>query len=139
MVAKYFLILGSLLILILGVIHLYYTFFSNKFLARDAETVERMKKYSPLLTKRTTMWEAWVGFNGSHSLGAIFFGMVNLILALQYVEIFQKSIGILILDDLTLLFYQFLAIKYWFKIPIAGIAVSAFCFLAATLLIVLGQ
>ena len=29
---------------------------------------------SPVITRETTMWKAWVGFNASHSFGAILFG-----------------------------------------------------------------
>jgi hypothetical protein len=35
---------------------------------RDAMTHDTL-----LLTRRTTMWLAWVGFNLSHSLGAVLF------------------------------------------------------------------
>ena len=30
-----------------------------------------MKQTSPVLTKDTTVWDAWVGFNASHSIGAM--------------------------------------------------------------------
>ncbi len=33
-----------------------------------------MKAVSPLLTREITMWNAWVSFNASHSLGAMLFG-----------------------------------------------------------------
>lgn len=69
---QYLIITGSAIFLVLGTIHLAYTFFSDKFLARQAETVERMKADVPVLTRQTTMWNAWVGFNASHSSGAMF-------------------------------------------------------------------
>jgi hypothetical protein len=32
-----------------------------------------MKQTSPVLTGETSMWDAWVGFNTSYSLGAMLF------------------------------------------------------------------
>lgn len=132
MTAKYLIIAGSLVLLVLGTMHLWYTFFTNRFLARDARTVEKMKKDFPVLTRRTTMWKAWIGFNASHSSGAMFIGLVNIIIACQYFEIYQKSVSLLLLNDITVLFYLFLAKRYWFKIPFTGICITAICFIVAT-------
>jgi hypothetical protein len=43
--------------------------------------VEEMKTSFPILTKKTTMWKAWTGFNASHSSGAMFIGIINFYLA----------------------------------------------------------
>ncbi|HRI62150.1 MAG TPA: hypothetical protein PK228_20560 [Saprospiraceae bacterium] len=134
MTAQYLWIAGSLMFLWLGTVHLYYTFFTNRFLAKDPETVQGMKNTHPLLTNRTTMWDAWVGFNASHSMGAIFLGIINIILASQYLYVLKDSFSMLLLTMVTVLFYLFLAKKYWFKIPLAGIAVATICYGIATIL-----
>jgi hypothetical protein len=64
------------IILLLGLIHLLYTFRGPKLNPRDAALETRMKEISPVVTRETTMWKAWVGFNASHSYGAILFGLV---------------------------------------------------------------
>ena len=115
--------------ILLGFAHLYYTFISNKFSARDTGVTEGMKKTSPLLTGQTSMWNAWIGFNGSHSLGAIFFGGINLVLTIQFYDIIQTSLTIQLLNILVCFAYLALAVKYWFRIPIAGIALATLCFL----------
>lgn len=74
--AQILLIMGASIFGILGVIHLMYTFFTNKFEAHDSSVTEAMKKTSPALTKETTVWDAWIGFNASHSLGAMLVGAV---------------------------------------------------------------
>jgi len=135
MIAKYLIIVGSSIFLILGVLHLVYTFFSTKFLARNPETVSRMKNDFPILTRGTTMWKAWIGFNASHSSGAIFIGLINIIIASQYFELYQKSISILLLNDITLFFYLYLAKQYWFKIPLIGISIATICFACSTIII----
>ena len=136
MVEKYLIITGSIIFLILGSIHLFYTFFTNRFSSRNQETEQKMKTDAPILTKETTMWNAWIGFNASHSLGAIFFGLVNIIICIQYFEFYNKSKSLLILNIVTLLFYLFLGKNYWFKIPFFGIFVSTLCFIIASILIV---
>src|SRR5258708_39963381 len=64
------------IILLLGILHLLYTFRGQKLHPRDAALETRMKEVSPVLTRETTMWKAWVAFNASHSCGAILFGLV---------------------------------------------------------------
>ncbi|WP_455710250.1 LIC_13387 family protein [Pseudoalteromonas maricaloris] len=46
-----------------------YTFSTEKFNPYDISAAEAMKRTSPQLTKETTIWRAWIGFNASHSLG----------------------------------------------------------------------
>lgn len=132
---QYLIITGSAIFLVLGTIHLVYTFFSDKFLARQSETVERMKADVPVLTRQTTMWNAWVGFNASHSSGAMFIGLVNIILAVEHFETLRNSLPLQLLDVSTMAFYLFLAKRYWFSIPLRGIALAAVCFLLSFILI----
>ena len=47
-----------------------------KLTPRDPELQSSMSQIAPVITKETTMWRAWVGFNASHSVGAILFGLV---------------------------------------------------------------
>lgn len=135
MTAKILWITGSGIYIILGTLHLSYTFFTNKFLAKDRNTVELMKQTHPLLTKETTMWKAWIGFNGSHSSGAIFFGMINLLMAGFYFPFLSDALPVIGLTIITSFFYLFLAVKYWFKVPLTGIAVATICYIIAALLI----
>jgi hypothetical protein len=73
---------SATIILLLGFVHLAYTFFSCKLNPRD-DGLERDMRQMPLrLTAQTTMWKAWIGFNASHSLGLILFGAIYGYLAL---------------------------------------------------------
>ena len=138
LLAKYLWILGSLIFLSLGSIHLWYTFFTNKFNPRNKSVITDMKNTSPILTKDTTMWNAWIGFNASHSAGVIYFGLINMLLAAQYFPILQNSLLIILLTIVTVLFYCWLGKKYWFRIPFTGIVIAAGCFIIATVLICFG-
>jgi hypothetical protein len=68
--------------LFLGLAHIYLTFFTRAFAARDAILEEKLKSVSPRISGQTTMWRAGVGFHASHALGVIFFGLVYGYLAL---------------------------------------------------------
>jgi len=133
MLAKILWFTGSVIFLALGTLHLYYTFFSSKFAARNKAVVTEMKNTSPVLTNETTMWNAWIGFNASHSAGAIFIGLINIILVVQYFPVLQDSLVIQLLNIATFIFYCWLAKKFWFRIPFTGILITAGCFVAASI------
>jgi hypothetical protein len=134
MLVKLLWLTGAAIFLVLGSIHLLYTFFTNKFDARNKDVTRMMKDTSPVLTKETTMWKAWIGFNASHSAGAIFFGLVNIILVLGYFSFIQYSLPLHLLNITNTVFYLWLGKKYWFKIPFTGILVSTICFITAAII-----
>lgn len=105
----------------LGGIHLGYTFFGSAFSPREAALEARMKAVSPRLTREITMWNAWVGFNASHSLGAMLFGAVYAYLAIAQATILFDSAFLPALGFAFLLALLTLARVYWFRIPFRGI------------------
>lgn len=94
-----------------------------------------MKETHPVLTGRTTMWDAWIGFNGSHSSGAIFIGLMNMYLAATYFPLLQTDHSFFVFNIFTIAFYVWLAKRYWFKIPLTGIAATLICFVVSYILI----
>ena len=129
------LITGAIIFGALGTVHLIYTFFSNKFNAFDSNVTKAMKNTSPLLTKQTTMWKAWVGFNASHSLGAMLVTAFYVPLALNNMSVIRENLWFSILPVFIGLSYLALAKKYWFKIPFIGVLISTVCFIGAAILI----
>ncbi|HRC15739.1 MAG TPA: hypothetical protein PLY25_08665 [Bacteroidia bacterium] len=130
-------IFASVVILLLAVAHLYYTFFTNKFSIRNDEVEEGMKNSYLNLTKETTLWKAWIGFNGSHSSGIIFMALINMYLSITQYEFLRQSFFIQGLTLATSLFLLFLGKKYWFNIPYTGAVVSFACYLIAVALMLL--
>ena len=124
---------GALIFGLLGTLHLAYTLFTGKFSPRDAATEAAMKLTHPRLTRRTTLWKAWVGFNASHSLGAMLFAAVYLLLALAHMDWLREAPGLVWLAALGALAYLALAVRYWFCTPLIGIALASVCFLAAAI------
>jgi hypothetical protein len=133
--AQILLILGASIFGILGTVHLLFTFFTNKFEAYDSAVTEAMQETSPILTKETSIWDAWVGFNASHSLGAMLVAAFYIPLTVSYFSIIQQSVWFSFLPVLIGLSYLALAKKYWFRIPFVGVSISTICFAGAALLI----
>jgi hypothetical protein len=128
-------IIGSSIFGILGFVHLIYTFFTNKFNPYNSDATVAMKGTSPVLTKETTVWRAWIGFNASHSLGAIFFAAIYIPLAFSHIQLIVNNRWFAILPSIVGISYLLLAKKYWFKIPFFGILISTICFVSAFALI----
>jgi len=139
MIEKYLWELGSLIIFILGILHLLYTFFSNKFSSKNKELISQMKVSYPILTKETTMWKGWIGFNASHSSGAMFIGIINFYLALEYFPVFQSDHFFFVFNITTIAFYVFLAKKYWFRIPFIGILITLICYISTYIMVLLNN
>lgn len=135
MLEQILLVTGATIFGALGTIHLAYTFLSNKFNAFDSNVTKAMKCTSPLLTKQTTMWKAWVGFNASHSLGAMLVTAFYVPLAINNMSVIRENLWFSILPVVIGFSYLTLAKKYWFKIPFIGVLISTVCFIGAAILI----
>ena len=134
MIAQWLLIVGAAILGMLGAAHLIFTFFTDKFAAFDSSTVDAMKQTSPRISKDTTMWKAWIGFNASHSLGPLIFAAIYIPLSLVNFEIIQQSMWLSILPIIVGLAYLVLAKVYWFATPFIGILIATTCFLASFIL-----
>lgn len=130
MIVATLLTIGSTTIGVLGLIHLLYTFRTNKFEPRDEELGGRLREVSPVLTSETTMWKAWIGFNASHSLGAMLFAAFYGYLAMFELKFLLSTPFLVALSLITLGSYLALARSFWFKVPFLGIAISATLFAA---------
>ena len=134
MTARYLWGSGAIILVILSSIHLYYTFFTNKFSSGNLRMVDEMKSSFPNLTRKTTMWKAWIGFNASHSAGGIFIGLSNFYVAAKYFSIINTDHVFFLFNILTIGFYLWLAKRYWFGIPFFGILAALICFILSYIL-----
>lgn len=123
---------GAAIFGVLGTAHLFYTFFTRRFDPRDPACGAAMRATSPRLTGQTTMWKAWVGFNASHSLGAIVFATIYLVLAIRHPALLRESPFFVLLALANGLAYLALARAYWFRTPFIGIMAATVCFAVAT-------
>ena len=77
------------------------------------------------------MWGFWVGFNITHSMAAMLFGLVYGFLALAHSSFLFSSAYLLIVGLLTVSGFFVTARVYWFSTPIIGTGISLACYVAS--------
>lgn len=122
------------IVLLLGVLHLTYTFLGPKLLPRDRELKAHMEQVSPVITRETTIWKVWVGVNATHSCSLILFALVYGYLALAHGDFLFRSLFLLGVGLVLLVFYVFLARMYFFSVPF-GLLLGATLLYGAALIV----
>jgi len=131
------LLIGGSIFGLLGVLHGLYTVSDTHnprwLVPYDRAVIEGMKTSGLRLARgRTTMWQAWLGFNFSHTLGLLMFAGGTIALALS-LHACAPAKPTLLIPAVIGAIYLGLAIRYWFRVPAMGIAIGTLCFLAAWL------
>lgn len=126
-------LVSAVIVGLLGAVHLLLTYLGPKLLPRDAAVIDSMKSGHLRITSQTTVWRAWIGFNASHGLGAMVFGLVYGYLALQHPAFLFDSVFLQVLGLLVLVSYVVLARAYWFISPRASISISLAFYVAGLL------
>ena len=134
MTASLLMLAGALIIGGLGTAHLVVTFYGPKLLPRDETLRPHMEQTLLVLTRETTVWKAWIGFNASHSLGAMLFALVYGYLALMQPALLFGSNYLLGLGLAFLGAFWVLGKRYWFSVPYTGIRIATLCYTASVFL-----
>jgi hypothetical protein len=129
--AKILMVLSASIVFMFGILHLFYTFWGSNLTPRDHALQISMSQISPFITNETTMWQCWVGFNASHGMGLILFGLVFGFLALVHDQLlfhspFLLAVGLAMLGSLVVL-----CKVYFFTLPLIGISISSVCYIAS--------
>jgi energy-converting hydrogenase Eha subunit C len=132
------LVFGGSLFGVLGLLHAWYTFRDiqrpRRIVPDDPAVTEAMRAAGVRLARGgTTMWRTWVGLNFSHSLGVVLFAACTIGLGLT-LRSMPLSRTLLLAPVAIGALYVLLAVRYWFRIPVAGTAVATACFVAAWVL-----
>lgn len=109
---------------LLGALHLAYTFHGKKLRPRDTHLERQMDLVSPEISRHTTMWRAWLGFNASHSFGALLFALAYGYLGLLHPDFLFASNFLVMLGLAFLLALAWLGARFWFRVPLAGILLA---------------
>ena len=78
----------------------------------------------------TDMWRAWVGFNLSHSLGALLFGAM----VIAWPVVAARHHALAWLPAAVAAVYLAIGLRFWFSVPNFGIAAATVAIAAAALL-----
>ena len=131
MAARILMVFSASIVLWLGVLHLVSTFWGPSLTPRDPALQASMRQSSPMITKETTMWRCWMGFNASHSMGLILFGLVFGYLAFAHGQLLFRSPFLLVVGLAMLGGMVVLCKVYFFSGPLKGVSISLVCYLAS--------
>lgn len=136
MIATVLMVISAAVIFALGTAHLIFTFVGPKLTPRDPALKIRMSEVSPVITKEATMWSFWIGFNISHSMAAMLFGLIYGFLAIAHGGLLFSSPYLLIVGLLTVGGLFVVGKVYWFSGPFIGISISLACYIASVIVAV---
>ena len=128
-ISSVFIVASATVILLLGLMHLLYTFRGPMLQPRDPDLTARMTTVSPVISRETTMWRVWVGLNATHSFGLILFGALYGYLAIRHSAWLFQSWFLLALGFALLLGYAMIAKLYFFTAPFRGVVLAAVLYL----------
>ena len=136
---RYLFVAGALPFLILGILHIIYTFSDaerpRRIAPRDPMLVEQMRASTLFLTRQTTVWRAWIGFNLSHGLGIVVFaGLLIHGAALHFDAVRSAAPELLFAAPVVALLYFLMSLRYWFRVPAIGTGIGAALLLAGAVL-----
>jgi len=128
--ASLLIVASAAIVFVLGALHLLYTFRGRKLHPRDAETLRAMQQSTLWITRRATVWQTWIGFNASHSVGLVLFALIYGYLALAapgllFGSLFLRGVGLALL-----LAYVVVARRYFFSVPFRGVVLATAFFMA---------
>jgi hypothetical protein len=84
----------------------------------------------PVITRQTTMWKAWIGFNAKSQLWAILFGAIYAYVAVAHPSVLFRSTFLVASGGVLLLGYIILAKLYWFSAPFRWTLLALACYVA---------
>lgn len=131
MIARLSMVLSAGILFTLGAMHLAYTFWGTSLAPRDPALQISMSQISPGLIGETTMWRCWVGFNATHSMGLILFGLIYAYLAWAHDQLLFRSPFLLLVGLVTLAGFIVVCRLYFFSAPLAGVSVSFVFYVAS--------
>jgi hypothetical protein len=129
--AKLLMVLSAGIIFTLGAIHLICTFYGPQLTPRDPALQISMSQVSPVISKETTMWRCWVGFNATHSMALLLFGLVFGFLALAHGEVLFHSPFLLVVGLAMLAGLVVLCKLFFFRVPLIGVSIALVCYVAS--------
>ena len=130
--SRYLFLAGGLPFVVLGLLHARATPLATtdrKGLSpADPTLAEAMARGRVLLTKHVDVWSGWVGFNLSHSLGAVAFGAFVLVVGRSAGSFAAQAAFCGPLAVAVSGAFLAIGLRYWFRTPIAGCAIAFACF-----------
>ncbi len=105
------------------------------FTPTDEAVRHAMQEARLALNPRANLWQAWLGFNLSHSLGSVLYGGGLLVLSWQHFAVFAASHLLQSVAVAVAAAYLVLSLRFWFWGPALGSGTALLCVLGAIVLL----
>jgi hypothetical protein len=129
-------IAGASILLFLGIVHGILTLRDlsepHTFTPPDLTLRQAMQESSIAIHPHTNLWQAWLGFNLSHSLGLMMFGGTYLVIGLCYFPLFAQIRWLQCCAVSIACAYLVMSVKFWFSEPAIGAGIALTCFILAS-------
>lgn len=126
MLTRIFLSAGGLTFLVLGGLHAMLTFrdlrWPRALTPVDEALKTTMQGASLRLHADVKLWDAWMGFNLSHSFGLVIVGTVIFAFATSFHAAYQASLLLQLVLIAVGCAYFAMALRFWFWVPAVGTA-----------------
>lgn len=136
--AQILLTIASIIFLVLGTLHGVLTLRDvakpRAFTPTDDAVRIAMQNTRLRFNPRANFWQAWLGFNLSHSLGIVIFGGGLLFLAWVHFPAFAAGHLLQGAAMAVPAAYLIIALRFWFWGPAFGAGLSLLCIVAAVVL-----
>lgn len=137
--AQVLLFAGALIFFVFGAYHGFFTLrdlsLPRTFTPTDEGVRRAMQGSRVALDRRINLWDAWLGFNLSHSLGLILFGGGLIAIAWLHFPAFARSPSLQVTATVVAAAYLILSARFWFRVPAIGVGIGLACFLASVFLL----
>ncbi len=94
----------------------------------------RFRRHFPGDGSKPSIWTFWLGFNVSHGLGALAFGMLCLLISLEDFDLVVQVGGLRALTVAVAGAYFATALRYWFNAVRVLTGIATLCFAMAAVL-----
>jgi hypothetical protein len=119
---------GGMMFLLLGLLHASLTIVDlsrPRLLTPENERLRTLMELAPLrLHPDLRLWDAWMGFNLSHSLGLVVFGTVVIAVAIFGDQSARWAWVYPLAAAAVGLIYVLMCLRFWFWVPAAGTATA---------------
>lgn len=143
MIISLLLIAAGLIYMGLGGLHAFYAWQDEaeprRFAPDDPAVLAGMQRATIRLTRgATTVWRGGLGFHYSHSMGAVLFGALAVLIGADHGHLDLPG-WVFPAFAVWSALYMVVAWRYWFRIPLIGTAIATACFVAATVVAILNR
>ena len=137
--AQVLLFTGALIFFVFGAYHGILTLrdlsLPRAFTPTDESVRRAMQESRVALNPRVNLWEAWLGFNLSHSLGLVLFGGGLITIAWLHFPVFAQSPSMQVTALVVAAAYLILSVRFFFRGPAIGTGIGLACFLTSAFLL----